>query len=240
MTGLTSQLLIMIWGTVMSISVQAAILADNGYLRNFSRRYPTRSIYRPGKVKSLAVIALALFGSAVFLLIEGLQRQDYLSAIAGPKAEDPAFIDLQTAIEKHSGRADQILILNGRETPGFPLYAICDRRPAGYFISSEPFGVLSNMKDVKFDEQRFGLPFGFQKTISEKLYARLSTDILANHPPLILIEGGQTFDHISNTSFGNVILVDYKISGEARYRSRCSGAREFADWNYRYNILLLQ
>lgn len=244
MTGLSTTLIIMVWGIILSFAVHVALFIDSGLVRNGFRRSCTmilgwtlgRTQLAGVRLGAAATLALALTAGSAIFLVESLQRKDCFSAIYGPYALDPDFVDLKTVIEEHARPGDYVLIFNGRHHPGFPLYAICGVRPVGYFISSEPFGILFNMQDVKMDTRAAGLPFDFANITATRLIKRLKRDMMYT-PRLLLVEGGQTYEHLKASEF-KTILDDYTMEGEGRYRSRCSGAREYADWNYRYNIYL--
>jgi hypothetical protein len=156
--------------------------------------------------------------------------------LTGPNAIDPTYLELADAFPKFCQPGDSIMIINGRLLPGFPLYTLAEKPIAGYFISTEAFSSLANIEAHNLADHMVDKPFGWIAATKKKMFDRLASDIDKNRPGVIVVEGGQTFDGLEKTGIIGRILAQYTCQGEARYHSRCAGAKEFADWNYRYNV----
>ncbi len=242
MTGLSSELSILIWSMCLALSVIAIIFIDGSLVANFARRYPYLS-HRETRVNSVKVYLFALFclGSlGVMAGCETMERRENITVTIGPRALDPDFIDIETALTNYSRPDQKVLILNGRLLPTFPVYARVNRQICGYYLSSEPLSTMANIQDHSLTDQILGKPFGWLTKLKAKLYSRIGAEIQIQKPAVILVEGGQTYDKLQEMGIVSIILKDYTAEGEGRYHSWCSGAKEFADWNYRYNIFRLK
>ncbi len=242
MTGLSSELSILIWSMCLALSVIAIILIDGALLANFARRYPYLT-YREARVNRVKVVLFALFCLAALGIMAGcetMERRENIAVAVGPQALDPDFIDIETALVNYSKPDQKVLILNGRLLPTFPIYARVNRQICGYYLSSEPLSTVANIQDHSLTDQVFGKPFGWLAKVKAKLYSRIGAEIQIQKPAVILVEGGQTYDKMKDMGILAIILKDYTAEGEGRYHSWSSGAKEFADWNYRYNIFRLK
>jgi len=239
MTGVSSELLILIWFISLTLPVLAVLFIDGSLVTNFARRYPHLS-YRERRVNRVKTFLFALFclsSLAVVTFCETMERRENIAVAVGPQATDPYLLDLEAAVLKYSKPQEKILILNGRLLPTFPLYAQVNRPICGYYLSSEPLSTVASIEGHALTDQSLGKPFAWLARVKAKLYTRIGAEIQIQKPALILVEGGQTWDNLKEMGILPFILKDYKSEGEARYHSSCSGTREFADWNYRYNIL---
>ena len=236
MSGLSTDILLVIWATCMSFAVEVCYLLDSSFFSNISRRYPKLSYRRLPKVQLTVVVALCSISVVVLAALEIMQRRENVTALTGPHAIDPTYLELADAFPKYCQPGDSIMILNGRLLPGFPLYSLTEKPIAGYFISTEAFSSLANIEAHNLADHMVGKPFGWIAATKKKMFDRVRSDIEKNRPGVIVVEGGQTFDGLEKSSIIARILADYTCQGEARYHSRCVGAKEFADWNYRYNV----
>ncbi|CAN5398234.1 hypothetical protein BH11CYA1_BH11CYA1_04100 [soil metagenome] len=236
MSGLSSDILLAIWATCMAFSVEICYLFDSSFFVNLSRRYPKLSYRRANKARAVGLIALCAVAVISLAALEVIQRHDNLTVWYGPMAIDPTYLELADSFPKYCCSGDSIMIINGRLLPNFPLYSMTEKPIAGYFISTEPFSSLANIEAHNLADHMVGKPFGWIVATKKKIFDRLRSDIDKEKPGVIAVEGGQTFEGLEKSGIIGRILVDYTGHGEARYHSRCVGAKEFADWNYRYNI----
>jgi len=236
MTGLSSELLILIWAMTVAFAVQFGAFIETGLLANLFRRYPSLSYRRGAKVQIVLLAAGCLVASSTMAVFEYKQRQENIAVASGPHALDPDLIDLSDALQKYSKAGQSAMILNGRLLPTFPLYSMSDRPSSGYFISGEPFSWLANVEAHHISDQQLGKPFSWIEKTKKKMFERVLQDIEKEKPQVIVVEGGQTFENLEKAGIVGTILGNYHNRGEARYHSWCGGAREFADWNYRYNV----
>ncbi|MBA4079480.1 MAG: hypothetical protein C0508_30910 [Cyanobacteria bacterium PR.023] len=236
MSGLSSDILLLIWATCMCFSVQFLYLLESSFFSSIARRYPKLSYSRLPKVQSVSLAVVCSFTVLTLISLEIIQRRENVTALTGPMAIDPTYLALADAFPKYCQSGDSIMILNGRLLPGFPLYTLAEKPIATYFISTEAFSSLANIEGHGLADHMVGKPFGWIVATKKKMFDRLRSDIDKNKPGVIVVEGGQTFDGLEKADMISRILSQYKCQGEARYHSRCVGAKEFADWNYRYNV----
>lgn len=236
MSGLSSDILLLIWATCMCFSVQFLYLLESSFFSSIARRYPKLSYSRLPKVQSVSLAVVCSLTVLTLISLEIIQRRENVTALTGPMAIDPTYLALADAFPKYCQSGDSIMILNGRLLPGFPLYTLAEKPIATYFISTEAFSSLANIEGHGLADHMVGKPFGWIVATKKKMFDRLRSDIDKNKPGVIVVEGGQTFDGLEKADMISRILSQYKCQGEARYHSRCVGAKEFADWNYRYNV----
>ncbi len=236
MSGLSSDILLVIWATCMCFSVQFLYLLESSFFSSISRRYPKLSYSRLPRVQSVSLAVACSIAILTLISLEIMQRRDNVNCLTGPNAIDPTYIELADVFPKYCQPGDSIMILNGRLLPGFPLYTLAEKPIAGYFISTEAFSSLANIEAHNLADHMVGKPFGWIAATKKMMFDRLRSDIDRNRPGVIVVEGGQTFDGLEKAGIIGRILAEYECQGEARYHSRCVGAKEFADWNYRYNV----
>ncbi|MDP3510963.1 MAG: hypothetical protein Q8T09_23560 [Candidatus Melainabacteria bacterium] len=236
MSGLSTDILLVVWASCMSFALQFCYLLESSFFSRICRRYPRLSYRRLPKVQIFALVALCSISLLSLATAEILQRRENVTVLTGPNAIDPTYLELTDAFAKFSQSGESIMILNGRLLPGFPLYALVERPIAGYFISTEAFSSLANIESHDLKDDVLGKPFGWIAATKKKMFDRLRCDIAKSQPGVIVVEGGQTFDGLEKANVIAQILANYTSQGEARYHSRCIGAKEFADWNYRYNV----
>lgn len=236
MSGLSSDILVLIWAICLCFSVQFLYLLESSFFSNIARRYPKLSYRRLPKVQSVSLAVVCSLTILTLISLEIMQRRENVTVLTGPKAIDPTYLELADAFPKYCQAGDSIMILNGRLLPGFPLYSLAEKPIASYFISTEAFSSLANIEAHNLADHMVGKPFGWIAATKKMMFDRLRSDIDKNRPGVIVVEGGQTFDGLEKAGIIGRILAQYKCQGEARYHSRCVGAKEFADWNYRYNV----
>ena len=236
MSGLSSDILLVIWAICMCFSVQFLYLLESSFFSSIARRYPKLSYSRLPKVQLVSLAVACSLTVLVLISLEIIQRREGVTCLTGPNAIDPTYLELADAFPKFCQPGDSIMIINGRLLPGFPLYTLAEKPIAGYFISTEAFSSLANIEAHNLADHMVDKPFGWIAATKKKMFDRLASDIDKNRPGVIVVEGGQTFDGLEKTGIIGRILAQYTCQGEARYHSRCAGAKEFADWNYRYNV----
>lgn len=236
MSGLSTDILLVIWATCMAFAVEVCYLFDSSFFASICRRYPKLSYSRLPKVQSALLLTFSTIAILTLAALEARQRRDNVTVWSGPQAIDPTYLELADSFPKYCPPGASIMILNGRLLPGFPLYSQAEKPIAGYFISTEPFSSLANIENHNLADHMVGKPLGWIVATKKKMFERVRSDINLKKPGVIVIEGGQTFDGLEKSGIIAQILSDYTCNCEARYHSRCIGAKEFADWNYRYNV----
>lgn len=126
--------------------------------------------------------------------------------------------DLAHSIKEHSKPGDRVLLLSGRSIPQSPLASALGRLSPRYFIDSAPFGYLQTLA-------------GRDKDLKERLMQKLKSDLV--DCALIAVEDGPMVKLLND---GNVLSAGFHQVGEGRYYSPNCGEREYADFNYVYQI----
>jgi len=221
--GLTSSLVVALWGTSFLLSLSIWQLLQS---LSWARLKPQILSRIDIKAMALPVVTMAALALAFTVSL----NKDREAARLGPMLfKDQAKVDIFDVLNNYSRTGESVIILCDYPMPIYPLLFDLDRRPGSYLLWSRPLRVLNALRH--FSAMTPALS-DFEKFV----YDGLENSISRGQSPVILIAKNSIAGIVEKSALKKALDSAYEVSGECYYCSVNKDPAEYCGFEQGFDI----